>query len=302
MPLATLEFPHAVELLRGLAEPTRCRMLALLGHGELTVGEIAEALGQSQPRISRHLKILSDVGALERFREEQRVYYRLTGGTPEGELVAQALRPIRADAVVLHGDRKRLAKVMEKRARSATVGWEDVRRTAESTYSNARVVDAVLRELGEESLGELLDVGTGSGSMLRVLGARARHAVGLDSSAQALRVARARVHGAGLNHCVFKRGDMYSLPFESGSFDAVAFDHVLSVAEKPAVALREAARVLRRGGRVIVVENDERFGASVQERLQVVLRRWLEHAGMECRKLKRVDVNRSRLLLALAQR
>ena len=72
--------PSAIELLRALAEPTRCRLLALLGQGELTVGEIAETLGQSQPRISRHLKILSDVGALERFREEQRIYYRLTSG------------------------------------------------------------------------------------------------------------------------------------------------------------------------------------------------------------------------------
>src|SRR5262245_39793682 len=174
MSAETLEFPRAVELLRGLAEPTRCRMLALLGHGELTVGEIAETLGQSQPRISRHLKILTDAGALERFREEQRIYYRLTGGTPEGELVAQALKSLSADEDVLQKDRKRLSKVIEKRARSAAVGWEDVRRSAEATYGDARVVAAVLKELGTAPLGELLDVGTGSGSMLRVLGTRAQ--------------------------------------------------------------------------------------------------------------------------------
>jgi ArsR family transcriptional regulator len=160
----------------------------------------------------------------------------------------------------------------------------------------------VLKELGDEPLGELLDVGTGSGSMLRVLGSKARHAVGLDNSAQALRVARAKVHGAGLNHCVFKRGDMYALPFEAGSFDAVAFDHVLSVAEQPGVALREAARVLRPGGRVIVVENDENLGGLDSQKPQSVLRGWLERAGMECRKLKRVDVSRNRLLFALGQR
>lgn len=299
---ASLDFPQAIELLRALAEPTRCRLLALLGHGELTVGEIAETLGQSQPRISRHLKILSDVEALERFREEQRIYYRLTAGTQAAELVAQILRPVPATDAVLHKDRRQLARVLEKRARSASAAWEDVRRSAESTYRNERLVKAVLKELGDGSLGELLDVGTGSGSMLKVLGPRARHAVGLDMSAQALRVARTRVHGAGMNHCVFRRGDMYELPFEAATFDAVAFDHVLSAAERPGVALREAARVLRRGGRVIVVEDNVRFGATEKGRPQTVLREWLERAGMECRKMKHVEVDSSRLLFALAER
>jgi ArsR family transcriptional regulator len=297
-----LGFPQAIDILRSLAEPTRCRLLALLGHGELTVGEIAETLVQSQPRISRHLKILSDVGALERFREEQRIYYRLTSGTQSGDLVAQVLRPIPLSDPVLQKDRKQLARVLEKRARNASAAWEDVRRSAESTYKDERLVKAMLKELGDDPLGELLDVGTGSGSMLRVLGARARHAVGLDTSAQALRVARAKVHGAGMSHCVFKRGDMYDLPFESASFDAVAFDHVLSAAERPGVALREAARVLRRGGRVIVVEDNAKLGAATEDEPQAVMRSWLERAGMECRKLKRVEVDSSRLLLALGQR
>jgi ubiquinone/menaquinone biosynthesis C-methylase UbiE len=297
-----IDFPGAIDLLRALAEPTRCRLLALLGHGELTVGEIADTLGQSQPRISRHLKILSDVGALERFREEQRIYYRLTGSTQAAELVEQALRPVPKGDPVLRNDRERLSRVLEKRARNAAAAWEDVRRSAESTYSDERLVQAVRREVGEEPLGDLLDVGTGSGSMLRVLGSMANHAVGLDTSAQALRVARTKVHGAGLNHCVFKRGDMYALPFEAGTFDAVAFDHVLSAAERPGVALKEAARVLRRGGRVIVVEDNDRLSAASKEKPQAVLREWLERAGMECRKLKHVGVNRSHLLFALAQR
>jgi ArsR family transcriptional regulator len=192
--------------------------------------------------------------------------------------------------------------VLEKRARSAAAAWEDVRRSAESTYKDERLVKAVLKEIGDDSLGELLDVGTGSGSMLKVLGSRARHAVGLDTSAQALRVARTKVHGAGMSHCVFKRGDMYALPFDAASFDAVAFDHVLSAAEQPGVALREAARVLRRGGRVIVVENNERFATAEQGKPQSVLRRWFERAGMECRKMKSVEVDNSRLIFAMAQR
>lgn len=299
----SLGFDAAIDLLRALAEPTRCRLLALLGQGELTVGEIAEVLGQSQPRISRHLKVLSDVAALERFREEQRIYYRLTGGTRAGELVAYVLRQIQAGDTVLQEDRKQLKRVLDKRVRSASAQWEDVRRSAESTYSDTKLVQAVLKEVGDDSLGELLDVGTGSGSMLRVLGTRARHAVGLDVSAQALRVARAKVHGAGLNHCVFKRGDMYDLPFEAASFDAVTFDHVLSAAEQPGVALREAARVLRRGGRVIVVENSKRLGDAVTaDKPKAVIKRWLEHAGMQCEKLKLVGPDRSQLLFASAQR
>ncbi|MGC3982360.1 MAG: metalloregulator ArsR/SmtB family transcription factor [Steroidobacteraceae bacterium] len=298
---------QTVELLRALAEPTRYRLLALLSHGELTVGEIADVVEQSQPRISRHLKVLSDVAALERFREEQRIYYRLTSGTRAATLVAQALAHLEPADAVLQADRRQLVVVRDQRVRHASAQWEDVRRSAEFTYGDKQFVSAVLKEvgvspLGESQLGELLDVGTGSGSMLRVLGGHARHAVGLDLSTQALRVARAKVHGAGLNHCVFKHGDMYELPFDAGSFDAVSFDQVLSVADKPGQALREAARVLRRGGRVIVVEDSERLAAAADDKPQQALRRWLERAGMQCEKMKALRSGGRQLLLGLGLR
>lgn len=295
-------FEQTIELLRAVAEPTRYRLLALLKCGELTVGEIADVLGQSQPRISRHLKLLTDVAALERFREEQRIYYRLTTQAATAELIAQILAPVVIGDTTLAQDRKQLTLVLEKRARHATAQWEDVRRSAASTYSDAQVVNAVMKEIGPQSLGELLDVGTGSGSMLRMLAAQAKHAVGLDLSTQALRVARAKVHGAGLNHCVFKRGDMYELPFDAASFDAVTFDHVLSGAERPAVAMREAARVLKRGGRMIIVEDNERFAAVVDDKPQRVLRRWLERDGMQCGKVKALHAGKRPLLFGLAQR
>lgn len=299
------KFEQTVDLLRALAEPTRCRLLALLQCGELTVGEIAEVLGQSQPLISRHLKLLCDVMVLERFREEQRIYYRLTAGAQAG-LVRHVLQQIHANDAVLGADRQQLAAVRDKRVRTASASWADVRRSAENTYNDVRLVNAVLKAVFDgddsDSLGELLDVGTGSGSMLRVLGGHAKHAVGIDLSTQALRVARARVHGAGLNHCVFKRGDMYELPFEANSFDAVTFDHVLSTAERPGHALREAARVLKRGGRVIIVEDNERLGAAAEDKPQAVLRRWLERAGMQCDKLKALRTSDRQLLLGLGQR
>lgn len=300
--LPALGFSPAIDLLRALAEPTRCRLLALLSQGELTVGEIAEVLGQSQPRISRHLKLLSDVAALERFREEQRIYYRLTSGTEAALLVAQVLAHLDHADAVLQADRRQLALVQEQQVRSAGAQWEEVRRSAESTYGDAQLVNAVLKEVGGVSLGELLDVGTGSGSMLRVLGGRATHAVGLDMSTQALRVARARVHGAGLNHCMFKRGNMYELPFAADSFDAVSFDHVLSTAEQPTQALREAVRVLRQEGRIIIVEDSERLAEMAADKPQAVLRRWLERVGMRCDKLKSLRAGNRRLLLGLGSR
>jgi ubiquinone/menaquinone biosynthesis C-methylase UbiE len=302
MTATPLKFNPALDLLRALAEPTRCRLLALLKHGELTVGEIADVLKQSQPRISRHLKLLSDAAALERFREEQRIYYRLTAETRASELVSHALQSIDANDAVLKADRDHLKQALDKRVRSATASWEDVRRSAESTYNDTTLVNAVLKEVGSASLGELLDIGTGSGSMLRVLGGHARHAVGLDMSTQALRVARARVHGMGLNQCVFKRGDMYDLPFAADSFDAVSFDHVLSAAERPGQAMREAARVLKKGGRVIIVEDQDRLEQAADDKPQAVLKRWLERAGMQCDKLKNLRTGDRRLLLGLGQR
>ena len=152
------------------------------------------------------------------------------------------------------------------------------------------------------SLGELLDVGTGSGSLLRVLGDHAKHAIGLDISTQALRVARAKVHGAGLNHCEFKRGDMYELPFASNSFDTVTFDHVLSAADRPNVAIREAVRVLRRGGRVIVIDDSDRLTQATDDKPQAAMRRWLEHAGVSCDKFKTLQAGKARLLLGMGRR
>ncbi len=301
-----LQFDSAIDVLRALAEPTRCRLLALLSHGELTVGEMAEVLGQSQPRISRHLKLLSDVAALERFREEQRIYYRLTSDTQTAQLVSLVLARIDVTDAILQRDQQQLVQVRDQRVRSVSAQWALVRRSAESTYSDVRLVNAFIRALFDKasshSLGDLLDVGTGSGSMLSVLAARARHAVGLDISTQALRLARARVHGAGLNQCVFKRGDMYDLPFNSSSFDAVSFDHVLSTSDKPGQALKEAVRVLRQGGRIIIVEDKAKLAEMAAENPQVLMRRWLERAGVQCDQVKALRSGQKAKLLGVATR
>jgi len=297
------DFQHRIDVLRALAEPTRLRLLVLLNDGELTVGEIADVLGQSQPRISRHLKLLTDVAVLERFREEQRIYYRLNGAGSSGPLIHALLSQLDKHDAILQKDHQQRSMILESRARAAAAQWDDVRRSAENTYNDVQVVAAMLKALfpgkSHSSLGELLDVGTGSGSMLRVLGGYATHAIGLDISTQALRVARARVHGAGLNHCEFKRGDMYSLPFLDQRFDAITCDQVLSSAEKPADALREATRVLRVRGRVIVVERKQRLDATTDVKPQTLIRRWMDLAGIECDKIKLVTAGEVQLLLGV---
>lgn len=294
-------FARTIDLLRALGEPTRCRVLALLSHGELTVGEIADVVEQSQPRISRHLKVLSEVGVLERFREEQRVYYRLAASGEEADLTRCVLDRVSQDTRALDRDRRRLAPVLDMRVRSAEAKWEDARQTAEATYADAHVVQALLKEVGSESLGELLDVGTGRGNMLRILAPQARHAVGIDLSAQALRLARAKVHGSGFQHCAFKRGDMYDLPFAANTFDAVSLDHVLSAAERPDVALREAARTLRPGGRMIVVDDARRLSMAEDAPPASVLRRWFTTLGARCETIRAIHGDQSRLVLGLAR-
>jgi DNA-binding transcriptional ArsR family regulator len=288
-----MNFNNSVKSLRALAEPTRCRLLSLLMHGELTVGEIAAALMQSQPRISRHLKILTDVAALERFREEQRIYYRIVPGTLAHDVINRLFASGKESDKTLIQDRTRGAQVLQKRLRDAAVGWASVRQAAEARYKNPHITKAVLQAVGSDSVGDLLDVGTGSGSFLGVLAPRARSAVGLDNSTAALRVARARVHGNGLAHCLFKRANMYDLPFEKSTFDTITFDHVLSTAEHSTAALREAVRVLRADGQVIVLEHSE---------LAVQIRQWLKAAGLRCKKQALVGTTAQQLLLIQAQR
>jgi ubiquinone/menaquinone biosynthesis C-methylase UbiE len=160
---------------------------------------------------------------------------------------------------------------------------------------------AVLEEVGPTGVGELLDIGTGAGSLMAVLARRARHAVGIDISAPALRLARARVHGAGFSHCEFHRGDMYELPCEDAAFDTVTMDRVLGDAQRPADAIGEAARVLRRGGRLIVIERFDRLDEAPTQPLQQ-LRRWFTQAGLETQRLRPCDLDCGHYLIATARR
>ena len=244
--------------LRAAAEPTRLRLLALCAAGEMTVGELAQILGQSQPRVSRHLKLLCDAGLLERFPEGSFVFHRLAD---RGANAALAERLI---ALVPHGDstfrldRERLVAIQRTREKTAAAyfrdnaaRWDEVR----SLYvDEAEVEAALLALLPLDNAEDLLDIGTGTGRMLELFGPRVARAVGIDQSREMLTVARSRLERAGLANCRLRRADMYNLPWAGPSFDIVTIHRVLHFAEEPSRAIAEAARVLRPGGRLIVAD------------------------------------------------
>jgi ubiquinone/menaquinone biosynthesis C-methylase UbiE/DNA-binding transcriptional ArsR family regulator len=244
-----LQMNRVLEAFKAVAEPSRLRLLALCARGELTVTEVTEVVGQSQPRVSRHLKVLCAAGLLDRFREQNWVYYRVPLGGPGAELARGLLRLLPADAPALRLDRERLERVLARRA-------EQVRGQALGVaVPTPAGVDARITDLmADEALGDLLDIGTGTGRMLRLLGIAARSAVGIDISREMLVLARSNLHAAGLDHLSVRQGNMYQLRFTDGSFDTVTIDQVLYQADQPVEVLREAARVLRPGGRLLLVE------------------------------------------------
>jgi ubiquinone/menaquinone biosynthesis C-methylase UbiE/DNA-binding transcriptional ArsR family regulator len=299
--VASEDLGEVVRALKSAAEPTRLRLLVLLSHGELTVGELCRVLDQSQPRISRHLRLLTEAGFLDRFREQQCVYYRAPVSGRDLQWSRQLLSMIDPQSRILKRDRERAAEVVLERANAATKQLSRIQPGGEESGSRDDLTSVLLEELGPSSIGELLDIGTGSGLMLEILGPRAEHAVGIDISAPALRLARTRVHGAGLSHCEFRRGDMYRLPCEDRSFDIVTMERVLTLAERPVAALAEAGRALRPGGRLVVIEDFEQLAAGAEDNPFAQMRRWLAGAGLVAGRLRPCDLAARHFLVALAR-
>jgi SAM-dependent methyltransferase len=274
------------------------RLLALLARAELTVGEICAVIGQSQPRVSRHLKLLCDVGLLDRFREHHWVYYRAPASRAARSTVEQLLALVSEDDDLLRRDRKKMEQVIRERARRAA---DQLPATARIAASSA-VDSIILSELAGQPIGVLLDVGTGSGHLLGLLGAKASRAVGIDISSNALRLARTNVHGAGLSHCELQRGDMYDLPFAGPLFDTVTVDRVLATAQRPAAALSEIARTLKDAGRAVIVEDFDALSGGGAANPIALLREWLARADLRVERMHPVDTEDGHLLVALARR
>ena len=281
-------FDVLLDALRAAGEPTRLRLLRLLAREELSVMELVSILDQSQPRISRHLKLMSEAGLIERFPDGAWVFYRLSGDA--------AMRPL-LDAILARlgnafpEDLSQLEAVRQVRRNSAegyfeTIApkWDEIR----SHYvPEAEVERAVAKVLGDEPYHNMVDLGTGSGRMLELLAGRAGNAIGIDLSQHMLNVARAKAFDAGLK-VDFRHGDIYDTRLPAGSADLVIVHQVLHFLSDPGRAIAEAGRLLASGGRLLIADLDHHDLEIMREQYQHRrlgmhdddMQAWLDAAGL----------------------
>lgn len=244
--------------LRATAETTRLRILTLCSRGDFTVTELVGMLGQSQPRVSRHLKILCDAGLLERAPEGSWVFYRLVRQGRGAELTRQILLQIPPDDSTLRRDIERLERVKEERNQAAVEyfrknasQWDKIR----TLHVDEREVDDAITSIMPDNLGgALIDIGTGTGHMLKILGGQYDRAEGVDLSHEMLALARANLADQGFDNCRVRAADMYQLPHESESFEAAVIHQVLHFSDSPTLVIAEATRVLRPGGHILLID------------------------------------------------
>jgi ArsR family transcriptional regulator len=254
----TLSVDTLINALKGAGESTRMRVLALLAESELTVKDLTAILAQSQPRISRHLKLLTEAGLVDRYPEGAWVFYRLGDDRPAGRLARYLCRMADAGDAVLSRDRERLAQVKRDQAEQAeryfstnAPDWDTIRalHVAEDDVETA-MLDAV----GVRPFEALLDLGTGTGRMLELFAPLCRRAVGVDASPAMLAIARANLDRACVGHAQVRLGDIYNVPLPRDAFDLVTIHQVLHYLDEPERAIAEAARVLAPGGRLLIVD------------------------------------------------
>lgn len=247
----------ALIIFRALADSTRLRILALLRSMELSVGELAQVLGQSQPRVSRHVKILCDAGLAERRKEGSWVFVALGAPGIVGPVIAALDQWDEVDHWAV-ADEARLAAVRADRAAAAAEWFEahagewDAIRSLH--VAEEQVEAAMARALGDGPLGCLIDIGTGTGRMLELFAPRAEHALGIDRSSEMLRLARVKLAERGLTNAELRQADLYALPLQDGGADSAILHHVLHFAQQPGAAIAEAVRVLSDGGRLLIVD------------------------------------------------
>ena len=288
---ATLNLDTLMAALRAAAEPTRLRLLALCAQGELTVTELTQILGQSQPRVSRHLKLLCEAGLLERVPEGTWAFYRVSDQLPGAPLVRALSGLLPPKDMILARDAERLTAVKHARAAAAEQYFRDNAAQWSAIRSlhvdEAQVETAVARLVGQ--VDDLLDIGTGTGRLLEVLAPQIRRGLGVDLSREMLGIARANLERAGIRHCQVRQADMYALPLDTASVDAAVIHQVLHFADEPQKAIAEAARVLRPGGRMVIVDfaphdREDLRARHAHRRLgfaDAELRAWCETAALQ---------------------
>ena len=258
MPGDTFSFDGLNDALKAAGEDTRLRILALLAEAELTVSDLTDILHQSQPRISRHLKLLAEAGLIERYREGTWAFFRAAESGRGGLLIRTLISQLDPKDRVIARDRERLVAVRASRAAAAqsyfrkhAAEWDRIRKLH---VSDAAVERAIKDALDERPFRSLLDLGTGTGRMLEMFGPQIERGLGIDLSLDMLLLARDRLERAALRNCSVRQGDIYDLPIADNSFDAVIIHQVLHFLDDGGRAVKEAARVLRPGGSLLVVD------------------------------------------------
>jgi ubiquinone/menaquinone biosynthesis C-methylase UbiE len=287
-------------LFQALADPTRLRILALLRAMELSVGELAQLLGQSQPRVSRHVRILSDSGLIGRRKEGSWVYLQLADpgrteslfATAEG-LDAEAEQLFAADAARLDSIRADRAEAARRYFEAHAATWDSIRSLH---IADVEIERAIASLLTDRPIGALLDIGTGTGRMLELFAPKAVSAIGIDRSSEMLRLARVKLEEAGISGASLRQGDMYALPLGDGCADSIILHQVLHYAQQPGAAIIEAARVLAPGGRLLVIDFAQHDRAELKEQdahlrlgfADDAMRGWFGSAGLELDRIERL--------------
>jgi len=290
-----LSAQQAVEMLRAAGEPTRLRILAILAREELAVMELSQILDQSQPRVSRHLKLLTEAGLVERFPDGAWMFYRLAAHGPRRLILDQSLALIHDDDATIVRDAERLQQVRLERSEEASAyfarnaaRWDELR----SLYVSERDIEAaILEAAGPGPFHRLVDLGSGTGRMLTLLAPKAETAIGLDLSQQMLNIARDHTAEAGLDRCELRHGDIFATRLPDACADLVVVHQVLHYLSDPAAAVAEAARLVAPDGQLLIVDfaphrleflrqahQHRRLGFSDDE-----MRRWTDLAGLKFR-------------------
>jgi len=284
---------QALAALRAAGEATRLRILALLARAELNVKDLTQILGQSQPRISRHLKLLAEAGLITRFREGSWVFFRLAESGAEGALASSIVASLDPSDLTLARDRARASSVQKARAEAAQAyfkahasEWDRIR----ALHVAEKEVESAMDEaLGEGPFSFLVDLGTGTGRILELFAPKASRALGIDLNHDMLAYARTKLERAGLAHAQVRHGDLYNVPLPDGAADAVVLHQVLHFLDDPAAAIAEAARLLKPGGKLLVVDFAPHELEFLREQCahrrlgfaRDQLGRWLEGAGLK---------------------
>ena len=246
-----------LNVLKAAGEPTRLRLLNLISESELKVSDLTDILGQSQPRVSRHLKLLCEAGLLQRFQEGTSVFYRAVPNGPIANLV-KSINILTSGGFSFNSDLNKLKHLRKKRSLQAQKyfndnanRWSEIR----SLHVPELDVEECLLELfSNKKINNLLDIGTGTGRILELLSPIVDEALGVDTSKEMLSIARSNIENKNLKNCHARMADMYNLSLENESMDAVILHQVLHYSEYPSNVLKEASRVLRKDGRLVIVD------------------------------------------------